>query len=152
MSKSLYTDPFLGTPSYQPSLFHAVPTLTYRTSPARTKAVGGCSTSLGLFQKPQKSPKNEPMVLLIDVMTAIHVSALFRLLLLRHVPHASNLAEPKASPRGGGRFSPGDSGGKGVSPRLNGGGMALGRSSAAGGRGAEGKPSNARRWKVGIVA
>lgn len=60
-------------------------------------------------------------------------------------------AEPKASPRGGGRFSPGDGGGKGVSPRLNGGGAALGRSVAAGGRVAvaEGKPSSNRRWKVG---
>lgn len=63
----------------------------------------------------------------------------------------SIIAEPKASPRVGGRFSPGDSGGKGVSPRLNGGGTTLGRSSGAGGRGAEGKPSNARRWKVGVV-
>lgn len=39
---------------------------------------------------------------------------------------------------------------KGVSPRLNGGGAATGRSmAAAGGRGAEGKPPNTRRWKVG---
>lgn len=38
---------------------------------------------------------------------------------------------------------------KGVSPRLNGGGAATGRSmAAAGGRGAEGKPPNTRRWKV----
>lgn len=59
-------------------------------------------------------------------------------------------AEPKASPRGGGRFSPGDGGGKGVSPRLNGGAAALGRSMAASGRVAEGKPSGNRRWKVGI--
>eukprot|EP00903_Cladosiphon_okamuranus_P009227 g8808.t1 len=56
-------------------------------------------------------------------------------------------AEPKASPRGGGGFSPGDDGGKGVSPRLNGGGAAMGRSMAASGRVAEGKPSNNRRWK-----
>lgn len=59
-------------------------------------------------------------------------------------------AEPKASPRGGGRFSPGDGGGKGVSPRLNGGGAAVGRSVAASGRVAEGKPSSNRRWKVGV--
>lgn len=59
-------------------------------------------------------------------------------------------AEPKASPRGGGRFTPGDGGGKGVSPRLNGGGAALGRSMAASGRVAEGKPSSNRRWKVGV--
>lgn len=64
----------------------------------------------------------------------------------------STVAEPKASPRAGGRFSPGDSGGKGMSPRLNGGGTTLGRSPAAGGRGADGKPSNARRWKVGALA
>ncbi|CAM9412552.1 unnamed protein product, partial [Scytosiphon promiscuus] len=57
-------------------------------------------------------------------------------------------AEPKSSPRIGGRFSPEDGAGKGVSPRLNEAGAALGRSmAAASGRGSEGKPHNTRRWK-----
>ena len=64
------------------------------------------------------------------------------------VVESQPVAEPKATPRGGGRFGPGDPGGKGVSPRLDGGGAALGRSVAAGGRVAEGKQPNSRRWKV----
>lgn len=60
-----------------------------------------------------------------------------------------NPAEPKASPRGPGRSSPGD-GGKAAPSHLN--GLAQGRSMVASGRGGDGKPPSTRRWKVWLSA